>query len=162
MVGVQKLGKDPMEAAQITLEGDGPALFAGWAGKDDGWSCRDMGCGCGFEYAYDLGEPMGMRWPTALIQVTAVSEDATANTYSALRPMIEDARLQVAHAANAGLTIARASYEKVGTGLSRITMRPPINRAGGAIQISRRRLWSSARRNCGMHDQPDLSADHAP
>jgi len=93
MVGVQKLGKDPMEAAQITLEGDGPALFAGWAGKDDGWSCRDMGCGCGFEYPYDPGEPMGMRWPTALIQVTAVSEDATANTYSALRPMIEDGPL---------------------------------------------------------------------
>ena len=43
--------------------GRGPALFAGWAGKDDGWSCRDMGCGCGFEYAYEPGEPMGMRWP---------------------------------------------------------------------------------------------------
>lgn len=89
MVGVQKLGKDPMEAAQICLEGDGPALFAGFAGVDDGWSCKDMGCGCGWEYAYDPGEPMGMRWPTALIQVTAVSEDATANTYQALRPMIE-------------------------------------------------------------------------
>lgn len=93
MVGPQKLGKDPMEAAQICLEGDGPALFAGWAGKGDGWSCKDMGCPCGWEYAYDPGEPMGMRWPTALIQVTAVSEDATANTYSALRPMIEDGPL---------------------------------------------------------------------
>lgn len=89
MVGVQKLGKDPMEAAQIALEGDGPALFAGWAGPDEGWGCREMGCGCGWSYAYEPGEPKGMRWPTALIQVTAVSEDATANTYQALRPMIE-------------------------------------------------------------------------
>lgn len=93
MVGPQKLGKDPMEAAHICLEGDGPALFAGWAGKDDGWSCRDHGCACGWEYPYTPGEPMGMRWPTALIQVTAVSEDATANTYSALRPMIENGPL---------------------------------------------------------------------
>ena len=93
MVGPQKLGKDPMEAAQICLEGDGPALFAGWAGTDDGWSCRDHGCPCGWEYPYEPGEPMGMRWPTALIQVTAVSEDATANTYSALRPMIENGPL---------------------------------------------------------------------
>jgi hypothetical protein len=93
MVGPQKLGKDPMEAAQICLEGDGPALFAGWAGKDEGWSCREHGCPCGWEYAYTEGEPRGMRWPTALIQVTAVSEDATANTYSALRPMIENGPL---------------------------------------------------------------------
>ncbi len=93
MVGPQKLGKDPMEAAHICLEGDGPALFAGWAGKGDGWSCRDHGCGCGWEYAYDPGEPMGMRWPTPLVQVTAVSEDATDNTYSALRPMIDQGPL---------------------------------------------------------------------
>ena len=93
LVGPQKIGKDPTEAAHICLEGDGPALFAGWAGKDDGWACSDHGCGCGFEYAYDPGEPMGMRWPTALVQVTAVSEDATANTYQALRPMIDDGPL---------------------------------------------------------------------
>jgi hypothetical protein len=89
MVGPQKLGKDPMEAAQITLEGVGPALFAGWAGADDGYVCREHGCRCGWEYAYSPGEPMGMPWATPLIQITAVSEDATANTYSALRPMIE-------------------------------------------------------------------------
>ena len=93
MVGPQGLGKDPTEAAQICLEGDGPALFAGFAGRDDGWSCKDMGCPCGWEYQYRPGEPMGMRWPTALIQVTAVSEDATGNTYQALRPMIEDGPL---------------------------------------------------------------------
>lgn len=93
LVGPQKLGKDPLEAFHICIEGAGPALFAGWAGKDDGYACREHGCGCGWEYAYDPGEPMGMRWPTPLIQVTAVSEEATANTYSALRPMIDDGPL---------------------------------------------------------------------
>ena len=89
MVGPQKLGKDPGEAIHICIEADGPALFSGWAGTDEGWACRDMGCPCGWEYPYDPGEPKGMRWPTPLIQITAVSEDATSNTYSALRPMIE-------------------------------------------------------------------------
>lgn len=89
MVGPQKLGKDPMEAAHVCIEGAGPALFAGFAGKDDGYACANHGCGCGWEYPYEPGEPQGMPWPTPLIQVTAVSEDATQNTYDALRPMIE-------------------------------------------------------------------------
>lgn len=89
IIGPQKLGKDPKEAVHICIEADGPALFAGWAGDDQGWACADHGCPCGWEYEYLPGEPMGMRWPTALIQVTAVSEDATSNTFSALKPMIE-------------------------------------------------------------------------
>lgn len=93
MVGPQKLGKDPLAAAHICNEAVGPALFAGWAGRDDGWVCSEHGCGCGWEYAYSPGEPMGMRWPTPLIQITGVSEDATANTYNALRPMIDNGPL---------------------------------------------------------------------
>ncbi len=89
MVGPQKLGKDPLGAAIICAEGDGPVLFADWAGPDDGYACRDHGCGCGWEYPYEPGEPMGMRWPTPLIQITAVSEDQTDNCYDALRPMID-------------------------------------------------------------------------
>lgn len=89
LLGPQKLGKNPLIAAQICLEGVGPALFAGWAGKDEGYSCADHGCRCGWEYAYDEGEPKGMPWPTPLIQITAFSEDSTENTYDALRPMIE-------------------------------------------------------------------------
>lgn len=88
-VGPQKVGKNPAIAAHVCLEGVGPALFAGWAGKDDGYACADHGCRCGWEFPYQPGEPMGMPWPTALIQITAFSEDATANTYDALRPMIE-------------------------------------------------------------------------
>jgi len=93
MVGPQKLGKDPMEASQVCLEGVGPALFAGWAGRDEGYVCALFGCRCGWEYAYDEGEPKGMPWATPLIQITAVSEDATQNTYDALRPMIEEGPL---------------------------------------------------------------------
>jgi len=89
LVGPQKLGKNPLIAAQVCLEGAGPALFAGWAGQDDGYVCRDHGCRCGWEYPYQPGDPMGMPWPTALIQITAFSEDSTENTYDALRPMID-------------------------------------------------------------------------
>ncbi len=89
LVGPQKLGKGPMEAAHICLEGCGPALFAGWAGEGDGWSCDEHGCGCGWQWSYEPGEPMGMPWPTPLIQVTAYSEEQTDNIYRALRPMID-------------------------------------------------------------------------
>lgn len=93
LVGPQKVGKNPMIAAQVCVEGVGPALFAGWAGKDEGYACADHGCRCGWEYAYDEGEPRGMAWPTPLIQITAFSEDSTENTYDALRPMIEQGPL---------------------------------------------------------------------
>jgi hypothetical protein len=89
LVGPQKLGKGPHTAAHVCVEGVGPALFAGWAGDDDGWVCADHGCGCGWEYPYEPGEPMAMPWPTPLIQITATSEEQTENIYDALRPMIE-------------------------------------------------------------------------
>ncbi len=93
LVGPQKLGKNPLIAAQVCLEGVGPALFAGWAGSDDGYVCSDWGCRCGWEHAYEPGEPMGMPWPTPLIQITAFSQESTDNTYDALRPMIDEGRL---------------------------------------------------------------------
>ncbi len=88
-VGPQKLGKNPLGAAQICAEAEGPVLFGGWAGPDEGYSCEDHGCRCGWEYPYDLGEPRGRPWPTPLIQITAFSESQTDNTYDVLRPMIE-------------------------------------------------------------------------
>lgn len=93
LVGPQKVGKNPLIAAQVCVEGVGPALFAGWAGKDDGWVCAEHGCGCGWEFSYEPGEPMAMCWPTPLIQITAFSEESTDNTYDALRPMIEEGPL---------------------------------------------------------------------
>lgn len=93
LIGPQKVGKGPHTATHVCLEGSGPALFAGWAGKDDGYACIDHGCRCGWEYAYDRGEPMGMPWPTPLIQITAYSEEQTDNIYDALRPMIDEGPL---------------------------------------------------------------------
>lgn len=89
LVDPQKKGKGPLSAAHVCLEGAGPALFGGYAGPDDGYACADHGCGCGWEYAYELGEPRGLHWPTPLIQITALSEEQTDNIYGALRPMIE-------------------------------------------------------------------------
>jgi len=89
VVAPQKIGKGPMSAAQICLEGVGPALFAGWASGGEVYDCADHGCRCGWVYEYLPGEPMGMPWPTPLIQITALSEEQTDNIYGALRPMIE-------------------------------------------------------------------------
>ena len=88
-IGPQKVGKSPKSAAHICVEAAGPSVFADWAGVDDGYACADHGCGCGWEYAYEPGEPMGMLRPTPWVQIIAVSEDGTGNVYKALRPMIE-------------------------------------------------------------------------
>lgn len=85
----QKTGKGPFTAAIICLEGVGPALFDGWARGGEVYDCRDFGCGCGFVYAYEPGEAMGIPWPTPLIQITATSNEQTDNIYDALRPMIQ-------------------------------------------------------------------------
>ncbi len=93
LVMPQKAGKGPLTAAQVCLEGVGPALFAGWADGGEVWDCHDHGCECGWVYEYEAGEAMGMAWPTPLIQITATSEEQTDNIYDALRPMIDDGPL---------------------------------------------------------------------
>jgi hypothetical protein len=93
LVGPQKVGKSPFTAAHVCLEGVGPVLFAGWASGGEEYRCADHGCSCGWVYTYEAGEPMGMPWPTALIQLTAFSEDQTDNIYDALRPMVDDGPL---------------------------------------------------------------------
>lgn len=85
----QKAGKGPTTASQCCLEAVGPAMFAGWARGGEVWDCREHGCGCGWIYEYQPGEPMGAAWPTPLIQLTAFSQEQTDNVYGALRPMIE-------------------------------------------------------------------------
>jgi hypothetical protein len=89
IVAPQKAGKAPVTAGQVCLEGVGPALFAGWARGSERYDCRDWGCGCGWVYEYEPGEPMGMPWPTPLIQITAFSEEQSGNIYDALKPMID-------------------------------------------------------------------------
>lgn len=68
LVRPQKWGKGPFSAALICAEAVGPVLFKEWD--------QD-------------GQPVGIPWETPLIQVTANSEDQTANVYAALVPMIE-------------------------------------------------------------------------
>lgn len=70
LVRPQKWGKGPFSAAIICAEADheGPVI-------PDGWDAA--------------GQPVGRPWATPWIQVTAVSEDQTANVWRALVPMIE-------------------------------------------------------------------------
>jgi len=89
LVRAQKWGKSPLIGAFVCAEGVGPVLFDGFALGGEVYDCRDFGCGCGWSYVYESGEPMGRPWATPLIQITATSEDQTDNTYDALRPMIE-------------------------------------------------------------------------
>lgn len=68
LVRPQKWGKSPFVSAMICAEVEGPVLF-------DGWDAA--------------GNPVGRRWATPIVQITANSEDQTANTYGALLPMIQ-------------------------------------------------------------------------
>jgi hypothetical protein len=79
----QKWGKGPLVAAICCAEAAGPVLFDGWDAK---------------------GEPVGRPWATPHIQVTAGSEDQTANTWRALQPMIELGPLGDSFITDTGLT----------------------------------------------------------
>ena len=89
VIAPQKMGKGPWTAARICLSAVGPCEFAGWAVEGDVYRCEDNGCGCGFEFPYDPGEPMGMRNPSPLIQVVATSDDqVNTNIWRPLTTMI--------------------------------------------------------------------------
>lgn len=94
VVGPQKYGKSPWAAAMTTLMACGPDLFAGWAEKGDKYECSKHGCGCGFVYEYEPGEPKGMPWPTPLVQLMATSEDQVDNTWRPLQQMIRNGPLE--------------------------------------------------------------------
>ncbi|MEU0670352.1 hypothetical protein ABZ508_33385 [Streptomyces lavendulocolor] len=87
-VAPQKTGKGPWTAAICANEAVGPAVFNGWAEGGELYDCRDHGCGCGWVYEYEPGEPMAIPWPTPLVQITAFSEEQTDNVYRPLQAMI--------------------------------------------------------------------------
>jgi hypothetical protein len=89
VIAPQKTGKGPWSAAQVAFEAAGPSVFAGWAEGGEVYACADNGCDCGWEYAYEAGDAMGMRHPSPLIQITATSEDQADNIYRPLRAMIK-------------------------------------------------------------------------
>lgn len=87
-VGPQKTGKGPNTATEVAFEAAGPSVFAGFAQGGEAYDCEDNGCPCGWTYEYEPGQPMGMRHPSPLIQITATSEDQTDNIFRPLRAMI--------------------------------------------------------------------------
>lgn len=88
IVAPQKTGKGPWSAGITCGEAVGPTIFGGWAEAGDGYACSDHGCHCGWEYEYIAGEPMGIRNPSPLIQLTATSEDQVDNILRPLKAMI--------------------------------------------------------------------------
>ncbi|MFE3452393.1 hypothetical protein ACFXJ8_26065 [Nonomuraea sp. NPDC059194] len=93
VIAPQKTGKGPWSATIVSAEAVGPVVFAGWAEDGDVYECADHGCGCGWSYTYRPGEPMGMPWPTPLIQLLATSEDQVDNVYRPLQAMAKGPRL---------------------------------------------------------------------
>ncbi|MFI2367293.1 hypothetical protein [Streptomyces sp. NPDC018833] len=89
VVAPQKTGKGPWSATIVLAEAAGPVVFDGWAKGGERYRCSEHGCGCGWWYEYAAGEPMGVPWPTPLIQLTATSEDQVANVYRPLRSMVK-------------------------------------------------------------------------
>ena len=93
VVAPQKSGKGPWTAGITAAEAVGPVLFAGWAEGGELYDCRAHGCGCGWVYEYEPGEPMGRPWTRPLLQITATSEDQTDNVYRPLQAMIRNGPL---------------------------------------------------------------------
>ena len=93
VVGPQKVGKSPWLGSLKLFEADGPCLFAGYAKGGEVYRCSDNQCGCGFEYPYSPGEPMGMRRPKALIQILASAQDQTDNVYLPMQTMVRGGAL---------------------------------------------------------------------
>lgn len=83
----QKTGKGPWSATIVIAEAIGPVLFLDWAKQGDVYRCSDYGCGCGWVYHYEPGEPMGHPWPTPIVQMLATSEDQVDNVYKHVKGM---------------------------------------------------------------------------
>lgn len=87
VVGPQKTGKGPWSASLTLFEAVGPCQFAGWAEPGDVYLCSEHGCGCGFEYFYEAGEPKGEPRVKSLIQLVATSEEQVGNIYDPVKAM---------------------------------------------------------------------------
>lgn len=89
LVGPQKYGKGPGAGALVVAQARGPVVFDGWAEGHEVFDCADHGCGCGWVYEYEPGEPMGRPWATPLIQLTGTSDDAIdTNAYGYVKSML--------------------------------------------------------------------------
>ncbi|WP_017616377.1 hypothetical protein [Nocardiopsis salina] len=94
VVAPQKTGKGPWSAAITLAEMVGPVVFSGWAAGGEVYRCSAHGCGCGWWYAYEPGEPMGMPWHDPLIQMLGASSDQVeTNVYGHLKAMVKNSPL---------------------------------------------------------------------
>lgn len=84
-------GKDPLLAVLCLVEAFGPSMFAGW-GSD--------------------GEPVGRRRPQALVQIFALKQEQTANTFDMFHVLIGD-RLRAAYGVDVRLQIIRGCNNTV-------------------------------------------------
>ncbi|MDX3405535.1 hypothetical protein PV708_04755 [Streptomyces sp. ME02-6977A] len=89
VVAPQKTGKGPWSATIVLAEAAGPVVFNGWAKGSERYRCSEHGCGCGWWYDYEPGEPMGVPWPTPLLQLMATSESQVDNVYRPLQAMVK-------------------------------------------------------------------------
>lgn len=89
VIAPQKTGKGPWSASMALESALGPDLFAGWAHGGEEYDCTQYGCGCGFVYEYEAGEPMGTPWPTPLVQMLATSNDQVDNMWTPMLAMIK-------------------------------------------------------------------------
>lgn len=94
VIAPQKQGKGPWSATMTLAEAAGPVVFNGWANGGEVYRCSDWGCGCGFEWEYEPGDPMGRPWPSPLIQLLATSQDQVDNVYRPLQSMVKNGPLQ--------------------------------------------------------------------
>lgn len=88
VIAPQKTGKGPWAACLTCVSAVGPELFGGWAKRGDVYRCDENGCDCGWYFEYEPGEPMGVRHPSPLIQLTANSQDQVKNVWDPLNAMI--------------------------------------------------------------------------
>ena len=88
IVGPQKCGKSPWGAGELLCDAVGPSIFAGWATEGDAYRCSEHGCGCGWEYAYEPGEAMGVPRRKSLLGLLAFAEDQTQNVYEPMQTMV--------------------------------------------------------------------------
>lgn len=87
VIAPQKAGKGPWSATITAAEAVGPVLFDGWAEAGDVYRCSDHGCGCGWEWPYEPGDPRGKPWPSPLIQLVATAQTQVDNVYRPLQAM---------------------------------------------------------------------------
>jgi len=83
----------PLTGATAICEFRGPVVFDGWARAGDVYDCSRHGCSCRWKWHYEPGEPKGRTWgspglPSPWVQVAAVSEAQTANTWAALHAFL--------------------------------------------------------------------------